>query len=367
MLKMYYFGDIGEYNTESPEYALEKHGALEYLSQLAQQHVLPQHISDETIKLLINTGLLRDDNGMRTLPFPFFLSDDVALINNLMEEPVRELATQISNERDWLYQKISSLSMPFDNEHLLYHLLCDEVFDGTAFEWLASQMCTEKVQPSGRCYLPVAFDDSPELEHMSDNILCSSHNLVVNDMVWNSFGDGGRIRHDMYRMVRVVSKNPDKLNSFVGTGHEWFLEDIMSSVACLSDFFIKVAINKERFASEMDKKMASLLCRLGYLDEKNNPIVPVFSAHARSITEEISNRIMPLAEKYYKNVLLSLRSSKNQLSAIKHNVSEYELGNELWHQLFGRVNEQLALHGLVSAPISKEGEGRYLKSIKLKR
>lgn len=75
---------------------------------------------------------------------------------------------------------------------------------------------------------------------------------------------------------------------------------------------------------------------------------------------------MPLAEKQYDKILSLLHSNEQRLSAVKQSVSVHELGNELWHQLFGRVNEKLVTYGLVSTPPNSKGEGRYLKSIKLR-
>ena len=35
MLKIYYYGDIGDYDTDSPEYAADQQSAVEYLTELA--------------------------------------------------------------------------------------------------------------------------------------------------------------------------------------------------------------------------------------------------------------------------------------------------------------------------------------------
>ena len=366
MLKIYYYGDIGDYDTDSPEYATDQKGAVEYLTELAQSHGLLPDLPGETIDLLVNTGLITQRDGLWGLAFPFFLTQDVALIDEIMENPVSELSEQVIGERVWLYEQVESLAVHyFNSERILYHCLCDDVFDGTAFDWLESQMCCSKRQPVGRDYLPIAFDDSPELMRISDSLLCSSHNLSVGDIVWNSFGDGNGVRRDMYRMIRTVSKSPERLTEFVGYGYEWFLDDKEASVSGLSHFYEKLITQKCGNFTETDTKMAALLHELGYLDGENLPSVPVFDSCMKEVVDRITARIMPLAEKQYSSILTALLSGKVHLSSLKHNIPVYELGNELWHQLLGRVNEELALSGLVSAPIYKEGEGRYYKSVKI--
>jgi len=49
----------------------------------------------------------------------------------------------------------------------------------------------------------------------------------------------------------------------------------------------------------------------------------------------------------------------------KHGVSSKEITNELYHIVFGQLNELLVQSGFVCEPEFHSGEGRYLKSIEI--
>ena len=51
------------------------------------------------------------------------------------------------------------------------------------------------------------------------------------------------------------------------------------------------------------------------------------------------------------------------LKSVVHGVAYSEIGNELWHQVFGNINEYLVNHGLFSNPELIEGQGRYLRAL----
>ena len=53
------------------------------------------------------------------------------------------------------------------------------------------------------------------------------------------------------------------------------------------------------------------------------------------------------------------------LTAVRHGVPPKEIANELYHILFGGINEAAVRRGLVSAPPRREGGGRYFQCIRL--
>ena len=53
------------------------------------------------------------------------------------------------------------------------------------------------------------------------------------------------------------------------------------------------------------------------------------------------------------------------ITAVSHGVPFNEIANELYHILFGSVNEELMVRGIVSSPLLRQGEGRYLKCIEI--
>ena len=53
------------------------------------------------------------------------------------------------------------------------------------------------------------------------------------------------------------------------------------------------------------------------------------------------------------------------LTAVRHGVPPKEIANELYHILFGGINEAAVRRGLVSAPPRREGGGRYFQCVRL--
>ena len=51
------------------------------------------------------------------------------------------------------------------------------------------------------------------------------------------------------------------------------------------------------------------------------------------------------------------------LTAVRHGVPPAEIANELYHILFGGINEAAVSRGLAAVPPRKPGEGRYLQCI----
>lgn len=54
-----------------------------------------------------------------------------------------------------------------------------------------------------------------------------------------------------------------------------------------------------------------------------------------------------------------------QLYCRRHGVPKEEVANEVYHMIFGMLNEELVSRGFVQVPDFHVGEGRYLKSIEL--
>lgn len=51
-----------------------------------------------------------------------------------------------------------------------------------------------------------------------------------------------------------------------------------------------------------------------------------------------------------------------RLTAVSHGVAVKDIANEIYHLIFGEVNELLVQSGFVSPPPHYPGEGRYFKS-----
>ena len=82
-----------------------------------------------------------------------------------------------------------------------------------------------------------------------------------------------------------------------------------------------------------------------------------------NIGNELYMFILPKIEHYLFDSLKMIEL-ENQLSAISHDVKSSDIANEIYHLIFGEVNEILVDRGMVARPNYIKGEGRYFKSFK---
>ena len=92
--------------------------------------------------------------------------------------------------------------------------------------------------------------------------------------------------------------------------------------------------------------------------------VPVYLPEHRTIIRKVERIIEShMGEAMYE--LLAELAEKIRITAVRHNVNRMEIANELYHIVFGFINEELVARGLVAAPNDIPGEGRYLKCVEL--
>ncbi|QSX06276.1 hypothetical protein JYG23_02105 [Sedimentibacter sp. zth1] len=135
--------------------------------------------------------------------------------------------------------------------------------------------------------------------------------------------------------------------------------------------FIKKILSSDILFCKLDdedKNIACLLKKLGYInfDEKTSIIeiiVPVFYEFENHLLDDISNIIMNEIYSIVKSCFDNFLVNANVFTSVKHGVDIKELGNELWHQIFGFTNEMLVKSGFVQKPLYIETEGRYLRSL----
>ncbi|MEG0307271.1 MAG: hypothetical protein RR636_04955 [Clostridium sp.] len=177
-LNFYFFGEIGEYDCYNPAYVTSKEYAAEILYLIAvnkpfsiSNHEIAKKLNiedDEIIHGIINELKLINaievkENTYR-IKFPVFLEDDVKNMETLINNTGEIIGEKIISMKDILYSNVAKLrcSKEHSNERLLYHIICDKVFDGTAFEFFEERntFCTSKLQAGNRDYLIVAYENS---------------------------------------------------------------------------------------------------------------------------------------------------------------------------------------------------------------
>lgn len=92
--------------------------------------------------------------------------------------------------------------------------------------------------------------------------------------------------------------------------------------------------------------------------------VPVYTPkHLKYITE-IEGIVERCLGNAMADTLLTLAGSIH-ITAVQHGVNRMEIANELYHIVFGFINEELVTRGIVAAPQNIPGEGRYYKCIEI--
>jgi hypothetical protein len=91
--------------------------------------------------------------------------------------------------------------------------------------------------------------------------------------------------------------------------------------------------------------------------------VPVFRKEDHAVIGKISETVLRRIYSVVQPAFEDFSNHAGSFSAVRHGVDTRELGNELWHQIFGSANEYLVEKEFVATPEQTEGQGRYLKSI----
>ena len=105
----------------------------------------------------------------------------------------------------------------------------------------------------------------------------------------------------------------------------------------------------------------AILELFGYV-ENGKICVPVFSSEDAPAIEHLAALV---EECLYAGVERALLEARENLAVtpVRHGVPPRETANELYHILFGGINEEAVKRGLVAAPPRREGEGRYLRCV----
>lgn len=388
-LDIYFFGDNGPYDEYNPGYVCSKEFVPEILYLLA--HNEPYAISkDEIIKTMriseeefdcIIESLKRINaidiiENKYKLNFPVFLEEDMPLLDKYFEDIGEVIGSKIIEIKGQIYEKISKLSnySSFSKERLLYHVICDDIFDGTAFDFFEKKnvFSPSKIQPGNRDYIIFGYEDSESVQSHSNKLLCSSNNYRSQNFIFNSFGDSDGTRKDMFRFFRQIEKNLERSTPFSDLNLDYIkIIEIKNRkiVEKCGEIVLKSYKNEIVYnqLSISEKDMVKFLEELEYIsiNEEDSTVVcnvPVFQRTDNEIINEISDIILNQICDIVKSTFDRFEKEAIELTAIKHKNSMKEIAIELWHQVFGFTNEYLAQVGFVQSPEYIDGEGRYLRS-----
>lgn len=320
--------------------------------------LLREESGGEAVDRLIAAGALREADGVLAYDTPVFLSEDVPALQGFFTRAAAPLADRLWDIREKLWAAAGTVRNGFDPRRNLYHILCGMIFDGFFFDWLERRgaVAVSRPHPTGLDYLSVIYESCPGLAAFSGRLLCSYNRLTNGETALESFGDADGDRFDLYRCFRLREQGPLPgrfqeagllLDKLPGGGERQALLDAARSLLC---------------GRSCPKDCLAVLELFGYA-QNGKICVPVFSQEDIPAIEHLA----ALAEeRLYGEVERTLLEARESLpiTAVGHGVPPLEIANELYHVLFGGVNEAAVSRGLVSAPPRKPGEGRFLQCVR---
>ena len=390
-LDLFYFGDIGKEDAFNPAYVCAQEYVAETLFLIAS--CAPYKLSEaeiarllgveqETMRPIIDSLLRikaiehRDDTYR--ICFPVFLQGDVRKMEGVLSSARDSVARTLERLKSQLVpiaQRFRCYKQ-FGVGRILYHVICDSIFDDMAFACFEKEklLCTSKLQPGNRDYLMIGYEACEQVAQNSDRLLCSSNNYACDGVRFNSFGDSCGRRKDMYRFTRIFDSEPHELAQFLNRSEdiEMLLSSDMKSIASRCSSMVKRIVSNDVYWTDLaeDADTALLLSELGYVSgrQENNHIsmmVPVFYPDEQPLITAVGDIVLPQIDNAVRQAFDSFSMCTGDFTAVRHMVDIGEIGNELWHQIFGLTNEHLAKTGFVDQPPHIDGQGRFFRSIRM--
>lgn len=310
------------------------------------------------VRKLIDGGILRPSGTALAFDCPIFLRKDAAVLHTEIASKASALVDLLDNSMAVIRDYCTKIENGFPVEMNLYHILCGMIFDGYFFEYLNSMgaVATSRQHPSGLDYLSVIYEKCEELQTLSDGLLCSYNRFVNAKCSLQSFGDAQGNRFDFYRFFRLMEQRtlPDKFMDaealvvgFGGSNKDSLLDEVMSLVR----------------SGRCNPTAMDLLELFGYVQD-GAICVPVYTPEHKKYIAEIEGIVEKCLGNAMSDTLVELAGSID-ITAVKHGVNRKEIANELYHIVFGSINEILVARGVVATPPNIPGEGRYLKCIEM--
>ena len=333
--------------------------AVDFFPGRCPRALLEDEFSPELISRLISAGLFRAEGSRVWFDTPIFLRSDAPILAAWLWEQAPRLTARLAEHWARLRELACSIQNDFPPEVNLYHVLCGMVFDGLFLDRLSQGgvLASSRVHGDGLDYLTILYEDCPELNALSDGLLCSWNRFGDGQTTLQTFGDSAGVRWDLYRFARL--REQGCLNGRFQQVQERFgpyLDEagragVLAQVRLLAD------------TGRCHPTCIGLLERFGYCQD-GALCVPVFRREDQATVRAVAALVEQVLYEETGRVLSAARHELD-LTAVAHRVPAGEVANELYHLLFGSVNEALVSQGLVAAPPTRAGEGRYLRSVQL--
>ncbi|MCK8058385.1 MULTISPECIES: hypothetical protein [unclassified Fusibacter] len=385
-LDLFHFGDSGEHDSLSPFFWYEKTMCKRIVAQLIEEPLSlnKQQVEEspemaplkQVLAKMVHVGLLKLIDQVYYLDFPFFIEEDKVVLDKLSIHVADELTGYLLKKKEDLLKPLMSIesSKNFPLERLAYHVIGGNLFDDWALDWLHEHemIALEKTQPNGRAYLLVGYEQSPVMEDLSKGLLLSFNNATGTHMVFSSFGDADGDRKDLYRLLRLYSQGKTENQAFKGLEsifEDWSHEKAHKVIHTSEHLILEAYYDRLHVNDMTEDKIEAfeLMKRVGYLKEaetgKIDLAVPLFFEEELEACKESYKPLFESFVPFMKQILKTHEKELENLSAKKHHIDTKDIANELWHQVFGRINENLVKEGVFETPEKRPDEGRYLQAI----
>lgn len=306
---------------------------------------------------LIHIGLFRKEGEALLLDAPVFLREDAAYLRRCFAASAARMAGAMAARGQEFKALAGKLDNGFPASVNLYHLVCGGVLDGSFFDCISREglVAASRIHESGLDYLIIAYEKSRELEGFSQKLLCSYNRFTDGARTLQSFGDADGDRVDAFRFARQkqLGKVP---------GHLKHLEELWDSLGDARTVLLE-QVQELAETGRCEGRCRELLDAFGYLEE-GRIAVHVYRGDHQTVFQALE----ALTEECILGQMRQTLSSPDIFAGLvcsSHGVSRKEIANELYHVVFGQINERLVEEGFAARPPYEAGQGRCLKSIKL--
>lgn len=355
-MNIYYFNDLGDYDVYNPAYFLDRSSAKKLIYLIAKNpyaetkeslyiktNIKKSEIDEILDGLTSINALTKNLKNSYKVNFPCFYEEDIKVI-------IKNISNDISLLTNKVHQNIKNLNYTKEE---LYHILCNGVFDNYAFNYLTKYnlITFHKINPGDRDYIIIGYENNDFVNNYSSKLLCSNNKFKCNKVTFNSFGDADGNRMDFFRYFRMKEMDKTTFKCF---------DDYMSLIKNNKDE-LKLRLENVVLNNVDDLETIKLLENIGYM-KNGKIIVPILSNKEQDlIGENIMNSIKDDLIFIFKKIeKLNITSNFNKVP-IKDTL------NEVWHIIFGLINEELIKQKIIEEPTFISGQGRYLKCIYIEK
>jgi len=391
-IDLFYFGDVGGFDRYNPFFLYKQKWAPEILFEIASADKYQLTSSDIAARLgadqddivnllsgMENINMVSNNQNRYSVSFPVILEKDISVIDELTSSIASRVSGMIMNYAQEIRNLASGIKCigEFGYDRVLYHAIGCDILDGSAMEIFAGIgiFSTSKPQHGHRNYILIGYEQNETVSSFSEKLLCSRNCTGTADIDFVSFGDCDGDRQDMFRFMKQVALKLGSVtaNQELNLSYIHILEHNNNHLIQVCAGIVNKVLhsgNSVSSFSEEEIDAVKLLRDLKYvkIDDSGRVTiaVPLFDTDDERAIGKISSYLTELIQSEVVTGFSNLKGKLQNLSAVVHGVDEKEIANELWHQVFGYINEHLVRDGLFATPETRTGEGRYFQAIYVK-